>query len=127
MRVLHLHVHRHWFDLIALGHKKIDFRLMTYYWYKKLWDDINTYKKYDEVHIMNGYNPKLPFCRIEFKETKLIPANTKETYPDGTILLPGSSYGIVMGDILELKNWDGPKKIKPKVYQLKRDIIKRKK
>lgn len=127
MKILHLHVLRHWFDLIALGHKKIDYRLMTVYWYERLWHDMNNAKVFDEVHIMNGYNHNLPFCRIEFKETRLVPANTKVTYPDGTILLPGSTYGIVMGDILELKNWPGPKNIKPKVYQLKRDILRQRK
>lgn len=35
---LHLVLTRHWFDLIASGEKTVEYRAMTPYWRKRIWD-----------------------------------------------------------------------------------------
>ncbi|MAX23409.1 MAG: hypothetical protein CMJ19_02800 [Phycisphaeraceae bacterium] len=107
-QVLYLTVSRYWFDLIAQGIKKSDFRDMSVYWYRKLWNDIGDPRHYDEVVIRNGYSAISPTIRLEYEGVKLTHAQTMVNYPDGTILIPGSSYRIGLGNILEIKNWHGP-------------------
>ncbi|WP_420581969.1 hypothetical protein [Reichenbachiella sp.] len=106
-RILYLTVNRHWFDLIATGVKKRDYRQMKVYWYERLFESVNNPKHYDQVVIRNGYQPISPVIRLEYKGVDLVHSQTQVTYPDGTVLIPGSSYAINLGEILEIKNWHG--------------------
>lgn len=92
-KVLHLTLHRKWFDLIAIGKKKIEYRDATPYWDKRLKD-----REYDEIHFRNGYNPNNPFMRVKMVEIDTDPENLQ--------------WFIYLGEILEIKNWDGPKEEK---------------
>lgn len=125
-KTLYLTVNRHWFDLIATGQKNRDYRAMTVYWYTRLWHSVKNPKHYDEVVIRNGYSPICPTMRLEYKGVDLEHAQTKVIYSDGTVLIPGSSYGINLGKILEIQNWHGVLERKPltKPVFLK-DIIKK--
>lgn len=114
--ILYLTVHRQWFDLIAKGIKKREFRMITTYWYTRLCNhdyfgdilDEKKFKKFDEIHIRNGYRPDSPFMRIQHIKTDLTPPKLIK-YSDGTNLhLKGSCYQIHLGDILELKNYPNP-------------------
>lgn len=57
-RILHLTLMKKWFDLIAAGKKKIEYREIKPYWIKRLSKD------YDEIHFKNGYNKDCPFMRV---------------------------------------------------------------
>ena len=59
-RILHLTLHKRWFDAIADGSKREEYRAQTEYWRKRLEE-----KTYDEIHFRNGYNKTSPQMRVE--------------------------------------------------------------
>lgn len=95
MKILHLTLHRKWFDEIATGKKQREYREIKPYWTARLCE-LDTdksflyFKKFDEVHFHNGYNKNSPFMRVECKG---IVGVVKE-------------YCINLGKILEIKNWN---------------------
>ncbi len=62
MRVLHLTLKKKWFDLIAAGVKREEYREMKPYWHKRL------NKSYDLIQFRNGYSQKSSTITVEFKE-----------------------------------------------------------
>ena len=58
---LSLNVHREWFDKIASGEKRVEYRSNTPFWQTRLVD-----RTYKEVHFRNGYSPTAPFMRVEY-------------------------------------------------------------
>ena len=89
-RILHLTLKKKWFDLIAAGKKKEEYRGVKPYWDGRL-----LRKRIDEIHFRNGYHKKSPFMRVECKGTDLEIDNLR--------------YVIRLGKILEIKNWRGDK------------------
>lgn len=61
-RILHLTVKKQWFDMIAKGIKKEEYREIKDYWVKRL-----TNKKFDKVLFKNGYNKDAPTMIVECK------------------------------------------------------------
>jgi len=61
MRVLHLTLKKKWFDLIASGEKKEEYREVKQYWIKRLHN-----KEFDYVQFRNGYSKDSPIIRVEF-------------------------------------------------------------
>lgn len=86
-RILHLTLHKKWFDLIASGEKKIEYREMKPYWEKRLEG-----KEFDEVHFRNGYAKDAPFMRVQWLGLE------KYHNFDGKLC-----YGILLGDVLEMR------------------------
>ena len=86
--VLALTLHREWFDKIATGEKRIEYRTNKAYWRTRL-----VGRKYKEVHFRNGYSPTAPFMRVEYLGLR--------KYGSG----PGSYFGIRLGRILETKHY----------------------
>ena len=58
--ILHLTLHREWFDKIAAGQKKTEYRDNTAFWRSRLLS-----RSYDEIHFRNGYATRAPFMRVE--------------------------------------------------------------
>ncbi|MCA9478455.1 MAG: ASCH domain-containing protein [Nanoarchaeota archaeon] len=87
-RVLHLSLHRQWFDEIANGTKTTEFRTIKPYWTKRLEGRI-----FDEVWFKNGYAKDAPFMRVEWKGLILTSYHGEK------------KYGIKLGAILELKHY----------------------
>lgn len=83
MKALSLALHRKWFDEIAGGLKKIEYRQIKPYWTARL-----ERKAFDEVHFRNGYGPDRPFMRVVFKNIE-----------------KNECYHIHLGAILEIKNY----------------------
>jgi len=96
-KILHLTLTRHWFNQIALGLKKKEYRKMTEYWRKRLtmcsYHRILKPKRFDEVHFRNGYTLDRPFMRVEWKGLEIENFNYDVC------------YAILLGKILEIKNW----------------------
>jgi hypothetical protein len=84
--VLALTLHREWFDKIAMGEKRIEYRANKAYWRTRL-----VGRTYEEVHFRNGYSATAPFLRVEYLGLR--------KYGSG----PGSYFGIRLGRILETK------------------------
>jgi len=99
-RILHLTLHRKWFDAIATGQKVEEYREPTAYWFKRLIDAFPGGRKvpvrFDEIHFRNGYNPSAPWMRVKWMG---MGPGTFEGRP---------VYAIKLGRILEIKNWSGP-------------------
>jgi hypothetical protein len=60
LKVLHLTLHRKWFDAIQSGEKKEEYREAKPYYYFRL-----AGRAYDEVLFVNGYGKDRPFMRVE--------------------------------------------------------------
>jgi len=65
MKILHLTLHKKWFDEILNGTKKIEYREIKPYWTKRLLDDEKP-KKFDIILFRNGYGKKSPQMKVEF-------------------------------------------------------------
>lgn len=96
MKILHLTLTKHWFDQIALGIKKIEFREIKDYWTKRLFDADGYPIEFDEIHIKNGYASSCPFMIV------------KHDFSARAIHLKTNweVYCIGIGDILQIENWD---------------------
>jgi hypothetical protein len=87
-RVLSLNLMREYFDAIADGTKKTEFREYKPYWRTRLEG-----REYDEIHFRNGYSAKAPFMRVQFRGARKRKSNR------------GIEFVIALGNILELKHY----------------------
>lgn len=88
IKILHLTLHKQWFEEIAAGKKKHEFREDKPYWRTRL-----VGKRFDEIHFRNGYSKNAPFMRATWagqRKTK------NSSYPKGC-------FDIRIGEILEVK------------------------
>ncbi len=81
-RILNLTLHRCFFEQIAIGFKRQEYRDKKPYWTRRL-----VGRTFDEVHFRNGYGPYAPFLRAEWKGMDDM----------------GSYYVIRLGDVLEVR------------------------
>jgi hypothetical protein len=63
LRVLHLTLKRQWFDMIASGVKREEYRAMKPYWHKRL-----NRRSFDAVHFRNGYSADAPAMLVELRD-----------------------------------------------------------
>ncbi|MFH1484479.1 MAG: hypothetical protein ABIH46_00265 [Chloroflexota bacterium] len=88
VEILHLTLHRQWFDAIARGEKHEEYREVKPYWTKRIEN-----RMYDEIHFRNGYRKDAPFMRVEYMGW-----NPGEW--DGKAV-----YVLRLGKIMEVRNW----------------------
>jgi len=62
MEILHLTLKKKWFDMIASGEKREEYREMKPYWDNRLMK-----KKYDAIYFRNGYGKDAPKMLVEIK------------------------------------------------------------
>jgi len=84
MKILHLTLHKKWFDEILNGTKKIEYREIKPYWTKRLFDDRKP-KKFDIILFRNGYGKKSPQMKVEFLGVKV----------------ENNKYNILLGKVLK--------------------------
>ena len=60
MKILHLTLKKQWFDMIASGEKKEEYREIKPYWNKRLLN-----KSYDAIQFRNGYSKDAPKMLVE--------------------------------------------------------------
>lgn len=60
--ILHLNLHRQYFDQIAEGKKKYEYRKKTPYWKRRLEG-----RTFERVYFRNGYATKAPFMEVQFR------------------------------------------------------------
>ena len=63
MNVLHLTLKKQWFDMIARGEKKEEYREIKPYWNRRL-----NNKTFDAIQFRNGYSPTSPTMLVELRE-----------------------------------------------------------
>jgi len=64
MRYLHLNLKKEWFDMIAQGVKKEEYREIKPYWITRLNSSLET-KLFDYIHFSNGYSKNCPKMKVE--------------------------------------------------------------
>jgi len=70
--ILHLTLFKKWFDEILSGKKTEEYRDLSLYWTKRLWDvNNNCPREYKEIWFRNGYGKMKPFMKIEFKSIEV--------------------------------------------------------
>lgn len=102
MKILHLTLKKKWFDLIASGEKRHEYRECKPYWEKRLIKPDGNPRHFDEIHFRNGYSKDAPFMRVEFIRI----AHTGPEWCEprcGEVLWPDTIV-ITLGKILEVKN-----------------------
>lgn len=92
MRILHMTLHKIWYNQILAGLKKEEYREIKPYWTNRL------SKEYDVIIFTNGYRPnsrqmKIEYLGYEIKDILHPITNQKETV-----------YALKLGNILEIKN-----------------------
>lgn len=66
VKVLYLILFREWFDQIARGDKKVEYRDKTPFWTKRLFNEDGNQTHYDMIVFTNGYGPDRPRMQVEF-------------------------------------------------------------
>lgn len=99
-RVLNLTVHRKWFDLIASGIKKFEYRQGKKYWHRRLLDKHGYAIEFDEVHFRNGYRHDSPFCRVQWKGLGQWSGGGVDDHGEK---FEAGDFSIVLGDVLEVR------------------------
>lgn len=97
-RVLHLTLTRQWFDEIASGRKRTEYRKANAYWAARLLVDGEMFRVFDEIHFRNGYAKAAPWMRVTWKGCRYMAGS-------GHKEAPGPVYAIALGRVLEIKNW----------------------
>ncbi len=60
MKTLHLNVKKQWFDMIASGFKKEEYREIKDYWVNRLMKADASFEKFDLIEFKNGYQKNAP-------------------------------------------------------------------
>ena len=96
-KILRLTLKKKWFDLIASGEKKEEYRELKDYWKKRLQigERRDRYKFFDIVEFRNGYSPDSPVIRLEFVRTAMGWGHAEHGAPDYPV------YIIHLGKIIE--------------------------
>jgi ASC-1-like (ASCH) protein len=88
--ILHLNLHREFFDAIARRRKRIEYRKQSAHWRKRLED-----RHYDAILFRNGYAPDAPEMLVEFRGLRRY-GRGRDAY-----------YAIRLGRILRISRWRG--------------------
>lgn len=86
--ILHLNLHREFFDAIARKKKRIEYRKQSPYWRKRLED-----RHYDAIQFRNGYAKDAPEMLVEFRGLRRY-GKGRDAY-----------YVIRLGRILKIRRW----------------------
>jgi len=98
MSTLHLTLKKKWFDMIASGEKKEEYREVTDYWHSRLADGMD-FLLFDRVRFVNGYGRNRPTI-----EAECVFVSQGEGKPEWGAE-PGKDYFVIeLGKILEVKN-----------------------
>lgn len=102
MKILHLTLKRKWFDMIASGEKKEEYREIKPYWIRRLFAWNNAYdppRDFHAVQFRNGYCKNAPTVLVEWKDTVTGPAK-----PEWSDNWQGDVFIIKLGEILKTEN-----------------------
>lgn len=103
MKVLHLTLKKKWFDLIASGAKKEEYREIKPYWNQRLQTE-----SFDVVEFRNGYGKHVPSVTVELQGVDRGLGIVEWGAPEKTMV-----YIIKLGQILpagQKQNIEGPAK-----------------
>lgn len=102
--VLHLTLKKKWFDMIASGQKKEEYREVKRYWIQRLCNEVEyemnsswegVFKKFNQVEFKNGYGKDAPSVILEFKGVRI-----GEAKPEWSDNWKGDVFIILLGAII---------------------------
>ena len=101
--ILHLTLERKWFEMIASGEKKEEYKRITAYWEKRLFSNghYGQPKQYDIIRFRNGYAKNAP--EVDVKWMGCWVGHGEEKW-GGSFLR--DQYVIGLGKILSIKNYN---------------------
>ena len=94
MKILHLTLHRKWFDMIVSGEKKEEYREIKPYWDRRL------SKEYDAILFKNGYQKNAPSVLVELLDV------TKGQGWEDLGAPRHEVYVLRLGRTIEVKNYE---------------------
>jgi hypothetical protein len=94
-KVLRLTIKKKWFDMIASGEKKEEYREFKKYWINRLCTDLS-FKKYDFIEFKNGYGKNAPTMLVEFNGLRI-----GEAKPEWSDNWQGDVFIISLGKIVK--------------------------
>jgi len=94
--VLRLTLKRKWFDMIASGEKREEYREMKPYWHKRL---MCSKRKFDAIHFRNGYSRNARSMTVELRELRSGLGIVEWGSPEGQEV-----YILCLGKILQTHN-----------------------
>lgn len=104
MRILHLTLKKKWFDMIASGEKKEEYRDHKLHWMRRLVKEgyhcMQVCKEFDIVRFKNGYQKNAPEMDVECLGISLDHTGKKEWG------FEERCYIIKLGKILSIKNYN---------------------
>ena len=104
MKILHLTLKKRWFDLIATGQKKREYRQLKPYWEKRLLHGPDGEpNEFDEVWFRNGYRKSAPFMRVKCENIAL--SGKAWLTPRHEEILHEDEIVIFLGPVLESRNY----------------------
>lgn len=117
MEILHLTLKKKWFDMIASGEKKEEYREIKPYWIQRLHSNNPpdfAPKKFDFVHFRNGYSANAPELTV-----RCLGIETGQAKPNWSDGLTGCVYIIKLGDVVPGadKSLCGKKGCKKEAYE----------
>ena len=82
VKILHLTLKKEWFDLIASGKKKFEYREIKLYWTNRLFkkEHPNRLRNYDYIVFRNGYRVDSPRLNVEYLGLSIKKFNGKNHY-----------------------------------------------
>jgi len=98
MRTLHLTLKKKWYDMIASGEKKEEYRENKQYWRTRLQRNSSLgmiTKEFDVVVFKNGYSKNAPTIKVECKGV-----STGKAKPEWSDNHQGEVFVIKLGNIL---------------------------
>lgn len=100
-KILHLTLQKKWFDMIASGEKKEEYREMKNFWEVRLYGNgcKGSPIAFDTVRFKNGYAKKAPIIELEWHGTK-VDTGLKVWGAEPYILY----FVIVLGKIISIHN-----------------------
>jgi len=102
VKILHLTLKKKWFDLIASGDKKYEYRQDKPYWQARLVDPVTTRgKEFDIVRFRNGYRKDAPTMDVECKDICF--TSDKWWTPKHGEEFTGNIIVITLGKVLRLE------------------------
>ena len=95
-KTLHLTLKKKWFDMIASGEKKEEYRELKDYWFNRLTEDNYPLraKHFDFIIFRNGYTKDAPQIKVECKG--ILIGDAKPEWSDNW---QGGCFVIKLGDI----------------------------
>jgi hypothetical protein len=98
-KVLHLTLKKKWFDMIASGEKKEEYREIKPYWISRLtynYDGLKLYENYEYIIFRNGYSEKAPSIIV-----KCLGISKGQAKPEWSDNWQGEVFIIKLGDIIK--------------------------